>query len=84
MSLYVYETVPQKPGAKTRHYEIKQNLGDAPLTTHPETGEPIRRVVLGELGELTLPERKRTVDANSGSSCGCGCGRLPWLGERRQ
>jgi hypothetical protein len=79
MKLYVYETIPQTPGAKTRYYEIKQNSGDAPLTAHPQTGEPIRRVVLGDLGELTLPEPERKVEADAGSSSACACGRLPWL-----
>lgn len=77
--LYVYETIPQQPGAKTRHYKFKQNPVDPPLTSHPETDEPIRRVVLGDLGELTLPEPERTVEEDSCSSNSCGCIRLPWL-----
>ncbi len=79
MILYVYETVPEKLGAKARYYELRQNPGDAPLTKHPTTGEPIRRLVLGELGELTLPEKERPVEADAGTNGGCGCGRLPWL-----
>jgi hypothetical protein len=79
MIIYVYETVPQKPGAKTRYYKIRQNPGDAPLTIHPETAEPIRRVVLGELGELTLPGRERSAEDQTCSPSSCGCGRLPWL-----
>jgi hypothetical protein len=79
MKTYVYETIPQTPGARTRHYQIEQNPGDAPLTVHPQTGEPIRPVVLGDLGELTLPDQKRKTDDNSRSSRSCVCGRLPWL-----
>lgn len=58
---------------------IKQNPGEAPLTAHPQTRELIRRVVLGELGELTLPESKQKDEADPGSARPCGCGRLPWL-----
>jgi hypothetical protein len=79
MIIYVYETIPESPGAKARHYAIKQNRGDAPLTIHPQTAEPIRRVVLGELGELTLPDRERPADDDSCPPRSCGCVRLPWL-----
>jgi len=40
-----------------------------PLTKHPETGEPIRRVVLGGFGMLSSKPA-----SNSGSACGCGPG----------
>ena len=66
MTTYVYETIPSKAGQKARYHEIKQRMSDAPLTKHPETGEPIRRVVLGGFGTLTSkPET---------SSCGCASG----------
>ena len=47
MTTYVYEPIHQKGGGKPRYYEIKQKMDDKPLTKHHETGEPIRRVVLG-------------------------------------
>ena len=50
---YVYEPIHPKAGAKPRYFEIKQSMDDAPLTKHPETGEPIRRVVLGGFGTLS-------------------------------
>ncbi len=52
MTTYVYETIPSKPGEKPRFFEIKQSINAAPLTKHPDTGEPIRRVVLGGFGVL--------------------------------
>jgi hypothetical protein len=79
MLICIYETIPQSPGAKARSYEINQEPGGAPLAAHPKTGEPIRRVVLDDLGELTLPEPERKVEADAGSSSACACGRLPWL-----
>ena len=69
MTTYVYETIPSKPGAKPKYFEIKQSMNDAPLTKHPETGEPIRRVVLGGFGTLSS---KRS--GNSDSGCGCAPG----------
>jgi len=66
MPTYVYEPIHQKGGAKPRYYEIKQKMDDQPLTKHPETGEPIRRVVLGGFGTLSSKGR-----ADSGSGCGC-------------
>jgi len=70
MTTYVYETIPAKAGEKSRYHEIKQSMNDAPLTKHPETGEPIRRVVLGGFGTLSS---KATKSAST-SSCGCAPG----------
>ena len=66
MTTYVYETIPSKAGMKPKYFEIKQSMNDAPLTRHPETGEPIRRVVLGGFGTLSSKS-----GADSSSGCGC-------------
>lgn len=50
MPTYVYQTVPEKPGDPVRRYEIWQKMSDGPLATHPETGERIRRVLIGGVG----------------------------------
>jgi hypothetical protein len=66
---YLYEIIPAREGDKVKQYEIKQGANEASLTKHPETGEPIRRVILGGWGLVTSK-------ASSGSSSrgGCGCG----------
>jgi predicted nucleic acid-binding Zn ribbon protein len=64
---YLYETIPANPGEEVRRYEIKQSIHDEALTHHPETGEAIRRVILGGWG---LPSLK----SGGSSSSGCGCG----------
>ena len=71
MTTYVYETIPSKAGEKPRYYEIKQSMSEAPLTTHPETGEPIQRVVLGGFGVLS----GGSPDTGSAGACcsGPGC-----------
>ena len=44
MPLYVYEVVlPDGSGGET--FEVLQPMSAEPLTAHPETGEPVRRVI---------------------------------------
>jgi len=74
MPTYVYETISPKPGTKPRHFEFKQSMNDAALTKHPETGEAIRRVVLGGFGVLSSKPTSKPAKGSSGSSCGSGCG----------
>jgi len=47
MATYVYETIPQKPGKKPRQFEVQQSMSAPALTHCPESGEPVRRVVVG-------------------------------------
>jgi hypothetical protein len=44
MPLYVYETI-QDDGSPGERFEVFQKMSDEPLTTHPETGAPVKRVV---------------------------------------
>lgn len=68
MATYVYETIPESPEKPAERFEIRQSMNDAPLTTHPETGQPVRRVIVGGYGMMKK-------DAGGGaSSCGTGCG----------
>lgn len=43
MPLYLYEIV-LPDGSGGAQFELLQRLSADPLTTHPETGEPVRRV----------------------------------------
>lgn len=52
MTTYVYETIPQKAGQKPTQFEFRQSMKDAALTKHPETGEPVKRVVSGGFGYI--------------------------------
>jgi predicted nucleic acid-binding Zn ribbon protein len=45
MPLYDYETITDD-GSPGERLEIFQRMADAPLTVHPETGRPIRRVLV--------------------------------------
>jgi predicted nucleic acid-binding Zn ribbon protein len=59
---------------KPRRFEFKQSMNDAPLTRHPDTGEPVRRVVLGGFGVLSSKPASKPKSGTSGSSCGPACG----------
>ncbi len=52
MATYIYETIPQKKGDKVKRYEIQQKMSEDALTKHPETGEPIKRVITGGAGNI--------------------------------
>lgn len=65
---YLYATIPANEGDKVKHYEIQQSMNDDPLTRHPQTGEAIRRVILGGWGLMT------SKSASGSSSQGGGCG----------
>ena len=45
MPTYVYEVIGEggQPGER---FEVVQHMTDDPLTVHPETGQPVRRVFL--------------------------------------
>lgn len=77
VAVYVYETVPSRAGEPVRTYEIRQSMKDAALAKHPETGEPIRRVITGGLGIMTSSKGASSQSVPSGGHCcggGCGCG----------
>ena len=65
MPTYVYETIPQNEGEEPTQFEIVQRMTDAALTKHPETGEPVRRVISGG---LALP-----LSSSNGDCCDTAC-----------
>lgn len=72
MATYVYETIPTRDGEPPRRFEIVQSMRDAPLRTHPETGEPVRRIISGGYGLMGVSERK-AVAAPAAAACAPGC-----------
>ncbi len=74
MTTYVYETIPAAPGQKAQRFEVQQSMKDAPLTTHPEKGVPVRRVILGGFGIIKSIE-KSMPECEGG--CCCGSGECP-------
>ena len=53
MATYVYETIPQNPRSKPRRFEIEQKMSDPALKKDPETGLPVRRIIVGGSGLVT-------------------------------
>lgn len=53
MPIYVYETVPDAAGQTPERFEVRQTMSEAPLTAHPETLVPVRRVLSGGLTTFT-------------------------------
>ncbi|MBC2593058.1 zinc ribbon domain-containing protein [Ruficoccus amylovorans] len=45
MPIYVYEVITGD-GSSGERFEIEQPMSAAPLTQHPRTGQPVRRVYL--------------------------------------
>jgi predicted nucleic acid-binding Zn ribbon protein len=68
MTTYVYETIPADATEQPKLYELQQGMNEAPLSQHPDTGEPIRRVILGGYGVL-----KKDDTSSSGCCGGSGC-----------
>ena len=75
MAIYTYETIPASPDEPVHTYELRQSMRDDTFTHHPETGEPIRRVITGGLGIMTSGKGGASAPSG-GHSCGmggCGC-----------
>ena len=78
MPTYVYESIPSNGGEPER-FEVTQGMNDAPLQAHPDTGEPVRRIITGGLGIKTKPLRRSTVVNKSlaaATPCGCAKGAM--------
>lgn len=74
MPTYVYETVTAdgKPSPASERFEVSQSIHDAPLTKHPETGKPVRRVIQG-FSILGSPSNESTARPKGACGPGCGC-----------
>jgi predicted nucleic acid-binding Zn ribbon protein len=66
MPVYVYEVI-HADGSPGERFEIHQSIKDEPLRRHPDSGEPVQRVILAP--SLTLKhgsghERKMLENSN--------------------
>jgi predicted nucleic acid-binding Zn ribbon protein len=76
MPTYIYETTIPSPDGAAERFEIRQRFGDPPLTTHPATGMPVRRVISGGLAVVASTN---AMPGPSAHGCGpetCQCGRF--------
>lgn len=74
MPTYIYETVAAKKGARVKRYEIRQSIKDAALTQHPETQEPIRRVLADTVSVITSSGSSSSASSSHRHTHSCGCG----------
>jgi len=75
MPTYTYQVISSDNGAGER-FEVVQPMRDEPLAVHPQTGEPVRRVITGGSGVLGQPVRRSTVvDKSLAAATPCGCSR---------
>jgi hypothetical protein len=74
VATYVYETIPRRDGEASIRFEVVQSMKDAPLTRHPDTGEPVRRVISGGFGYMEKAGPK-SATAPAAAPCmpGCAC-----------
>lgn len=66
MPTYVYETI-EADGRDGPVFEVVQSMKEPPLTTHPETGRPVRRMVCAPnlvLRHGSLQEKQVLSDEN--------------------
>jgi predicted nucleic acid-binding Zn ribbon protein len=73
MPMYVYETVPTSGDETLERFELRQSMSEPSLTTHPETGVPVRRVLSGGLATFTNSAAPQP-GPRGGMGCGSGCG----------
>jgi predicted nucleic acid-binding Zn ribbon protein len=74
MPTYIYETLPQNEVEAPKRFEVRQSMNDKALTHHPDTGVPVRRVIVGGTGFSGAKSGGSGSSAPSGGSCGTGCG----------
>ncbi len=77
MATYVYETIPRHAGDAPRRFEVVQSMKDAPLQRHPDTGEPVRRVISGGYGLIEKAGTKTPAAASAPCAPGCACHSAP-------
>ena len=73
MATYIYETIPATADEKPERFEVQQSMKDAPLTQHPESGKPVRRVITGGYG-FSVSGSSSPTPSGGHSCCGGSCG----------
>lgn len=71
MPTYVYETIEE---VEVQRFEIRQSIHDSPLSFHPVSGTPVRRVITGGMGYLKVRSGSNSPrQTDSRSNCCPGC-----------
>ena len=76
MPTYLYETLTEDPAVALERFEVKQSMKYPALTHHPQTGVPVRRVLVGGFAPMGLGKAQAAPPAACGPRGhpgGCGC-----------
>ena len=74
MATYVYETIPRQPGEAPQRFDVVQSMKDAPLARHPDTGEPVRRIISGGFGLMGVGAKPPAATPSAPvAACAPGC-----------
>ena len=73
MATYVYETIPRSAGEAPQRFEVVQSMKGAPLQSHPETGEPVKRIITGGYGLMGVTEKAAVAAPATPCAPGCAC-----------
>ena len=74
MPTYVYETIPTNPDEEPCRFEVFQKMSDEPLSSDPDTGLPVRRIITGGIGlKLGVLKRSTVVNKKSPAATACCC-----------
>jgi len=62
MPTYVYEVI-NEDGTGGEWFEVVQSMSEKPITKHPETGEPVRRVIQAPMigGKFSEASTKKSL-----------------------
>lgn len=72
MPTYVYETISPTP----ERFEIRQRFDEPALMMHPETGEPVHRVMSGGLAVFPSGSKSSDIPDDGCDPETCRCGRF--------
>lgn len=79
MPYYVYETLD----AKKERFEFKQSIHDASYVVHPESGRPIKRVIVpGVAIRIKSLRRSTVINKLSPAATACGCASNAMLAQK--
>lgn len=71
MPTYIYETIESR-----ERFELRQKFDEPALTTHPQTGEPVRRLMSGGLTMLTGGMKSADAPQHGCGPATCQCGKF--------
>jgi predicted nucleic acid-binding Zn ribbon protein len=76
MPNYVYQSLADPD----KRFDLSHSLHDKALETHPETGEPIRRIIVpGATIRRTGLKKSTKVNKKSPAATACGCASMSAL-----